>query len=98
MPAFLALEHDDSKSYNSSKENNLDDMNDFITRRLDITLSPLRATDVSIKEFSASLADYLSMLNDGGGIAFGRGEDSNSIRLGKSLENIFSTATPCIRE
>ncbi|KAJ5559415.1 hypothetical protein N7513_001814 [Penicillium frequentans] len=72
-------------------------MNDFITRRLDTTLSPLRLTDISVEEFLAKLADYLSVLNDGGSIAFGRGEDLTSIRLGKSLESVFSIATPCVK-
>lgn len=73
-------------------------LNDFITQRHDKSLSPLQLAHISIPEFSTELTKYLSVLNGGGSIAFGRGEDLTSIRLSKSLESLFSTRTPCVRE
>ena len=73
-------------------------MNNFISERHNKRLSPLRFTDISVCGFSTKLADYLSVLNGGGSIAFSRGEELASIRLSKSLEGLFTAATPSVRE
>jgi hypothetical protein len=69
-------------------------MENFISQRHNKRLTPLRLTDIPISGFSTKLADYLSVLNGGGSIAFSRGEELASIRLSKSLEGLFTTATP----
>ncbi|CAG7935591.1 unnamed protein product [Penicillium salamii] len=70
----------------------------FISQNHDNTLSPLRLANISISEFSTALSNHLSVLNEGGSIAFGRGEDLTSKRLSKSLESLFSVTTPSVRE
>ncbi|KAJ5337343.1 Winged helix-turn-helix transcription repressor DNA-binding [Penicillium brevicompactum] len=72
--------------------------NNFIPQHHDKILSPLRLADISISEFSTELSNHLSVLNEGGSIAFGRGEDLTSKSLSKSLESLFSIATPPVRE
>lgn len=73
-------------------------LNDFITQRLDQRLNPLKLIDSSIDDFTTELEHHLTVLKRGSSIAFSRGEDLTSIRLGKSLDCLFSTATPCVRE
>lgn len=73
-------------------------VNNFISQHHDKSLSPLRLANISISEFSTELSNYLSVLNEGGSIAFGRGEDLASKSLSKSLENLFSITTPPVRE
>lgn len=68
--------------------------NNFISQHHDKSLSPLRLANISISEFSTELSNHLSVLDEGGSIAFGRGEDLTS----KSLESLFSIATPPVRE
>ncbi|CRL29498.1 unnamed protein product [Penicillium camemberti] len=70
----------------------------MIATRSNDDLSPFRLAHISIPEFPTELTNYLSVLNLSGSIAFGRGEDLTSIRLSKSLESLFSTAIPCVRE
>ncbi|CAG7949988.1 unnamed protein product [Penicillium salamii] len=53
---------------------------------------------VSVSEFTAELANHLCTINEGGSIAFGRGENLASIGLSKSLESLFSTSTPRVIE
>ncbi|KAI3093931.1 hypothetical protein CBS147333_10054 [Penicillium roqueforti] len=72
--------------------------NNFISQHHDKSLSPLRLANISISEFSTKLSNHLSVLNEGGSIAFGRGEDLTSKSLSKSLESLFSIATPPVRE
>lgn len=72
--------------------------NNFISQHHDKSLSPLRLANISISEFSTELSNHLSVLNEGGSIAFGRGEDLTSKSLSKSLESLFSIATPPVRE
>ncbi|KAJ5202921.1 hypothetical protein N7449_005000 [Penicillium cf. viridicatum] len=73
-------------------------VNNFISQHHDKSLSPLRLANISISEFSTALSNYLSVLNEGGSIAFGRGEDLTSKSLSKSLESLFSITTPSVRE
>jgi hypothetical protein len=73
-------------------------MNNFISEQHNKRLTPLQLTDISISGFSTQLADYLSVVNGGGSIAFSRGEELASIRLSKSLETLFTTATPRVGE
>ncbi|KAJ5155701.1 hypothetical protein N7492_008504 [Penicillium capsulatum] len=72
--------------------------NDFIACRRDRSLRPLHFTDISLSEFSAELVGYLSVLNEGGSIAFSRGENLAGVRLSKSLERLFSTPTPLVTD
>ncbi|CAG8217668.1 unnamed protein product [Penicillium salamii] len=72
--------------------------NNFISQHRDKSLRPLRLANISISEFSTELSNHLSVLNEGGSIAFGRGEDLISKSLSKSLESLFSIATPLVRE
>lgn len=71
---------------------------DFTTRDHDNNLSPLRLIENPMSDISAGLDRYLSVLNRGGSIALGRGERLTSTRLGKSIESLFSTATPRVIE
>ncbi|KAI9923349.1 hypothetical protein MW887_010485 [Aspergillus wentii] len=45
-------------------------------------------------ELAAGLKDHLSVLSRGSSLALSRGEDLASIRQSKSIESLFSTATP----
>ena len=40
----------------------------------------------------------MSIINEGGSIALGRGDDLASIGLSRGLESLFSTPTPLVRE
>lgn len=71
---------------------------DFTTRDHDNNLSPLRLINNTVPDVSAGLDQYLSVLNRGGSIALSRGEKLTSTRLGKSIESLFSTATPRVIE
>ncbi|KAJ5957700.1 hypothetical protein N7501_011979 [Penicillium viridicatum] len=52
-----------------------------------------------IFRISTELSNHLSVLNEGGSIAFGRGEDLTSNSLSKSLEKSLSSITiPSVRE
>jgi hypothetical protein len=74
---------------------NIDNIvNNFISQYHDKSLSPLRLANISISAFSTQLSNHLSVLNEGGSIAFGRGEESTS----KSLESLFSITTPSVME
>jgi hypothetical protein len=73
-------------------------VNNFISEHHDKSLGPLRLANISISEFSTELSNHLSVLNKGGSIAFGRGEDLTSKRLSLSLESLFSINTPPVRE
>jgi hypothetical protein len=73
-------------------------VNNFISQHHDKSLSPLRLANISISEFSTGLSKHLSVLNEGGSIAFGRGEDLTSKSLSKNLESLFSITTPSVRE
>ncbi|KAJ5264974.1 hypothetical protein N7505_007767, partial [Penicillium chrysogenum] len=73
-------------------------INNFISRRHDNGLNPLKLADTSLSEFSAELRNYLSIINEGGSIALGRGDDLASIGLSRGLESLFSTPTPLVRE
>ncbi|OQE68393.1 hypothetical protein PENNAL_c0154G07346 [Penicillium nalgiovense] len=54
--------------------------------------------NLSISEFSTELSNHLSVLNEGGSIAFGRGENLTSNSLSKSLESLFSIKVPSVSE
>ncbi|KAF3011296.1 hypothetical protein E8E15_002738 [Penicillium rubens] len=54
--------------------------------------------NTSVSEFSTELSNHLSVLNEGGSIALGRGEDLTSKSLSKSLESLFSITIPSVRE
>lgn len=69
-----------------------EEVRDFITRRHDGNLRPLRLTDESISEFSTELANHLSVVNRGASIAFARGEELSSVRLSNSAESLFGAA------
>ena len=71
---------------------------DFTTRDHDSILSPLRLIDNPASNVLTGLGQYLSVLNRGGSIALGRGENLASTRLSKSLESLFTTATPRVIE
>ena len=73
-------------------------INNFIFRRHDNSLKPLKLADTSLSEFSTGLKNYLSIINEGGSIALGRGDDLASIGLSRGLESLFSTPTPLVRE
>ncbi|KAJ5202937.1 hypothetical protein N7449_005016 [Penicillium cf. viridicatum] len=73
-------------------------VNNFISQHQDKSLNPLRPANISVSEFSAELLNHLSVLNEGGSIAFGRGEYLTSKSLSQSLETLFSIATPSVRE
>ncbi|OQE65470.1 hypothetical protein PENNAL_c0205G02379 [Penicillium nalgiovense] len=73
-------------------------VNNFVPQHHDTSLSPLRLANISISEFSTELSNYLSVLNEGGSIAFCRGEDLTSKSLSKNLESLFSITTPSVRE
>lgn len=73
-------------------------VNNFISEHHDKSLRPLRLANISISEFSTELSNHLSILNEGGSIAFGRGEDLTSKSLSKSLQSLFSITTPPVRE
>ncbi|KAJ6000935.1 hypothetical protein N7481_001344 [Penicillium waksmanii] len=73
-------------------------VHDFISRRKDKELSVLSLADTPLSAFSTKLDDYLSVLHGAGSIAFGRGEELTSVRLSKSVERLFSTAVPFIKE
>ncbi|KAJ6126036.1 hypothetical protein N7471_010529 [Penicillium samsonianum] len=70
----------------------------FIPQHHDKSLNPLNLANISVSEFSAGLRNHLSILNEGGSIARGRGEDLVSTGLSKSLESLFSTTTPLVTE
>ncbi|KAI9923500.1 hypothetical protein MW887_008612 [Aspergillus wentii] len=67
---------------------------DFTTRDHEKILQSLRLVNPPIPELAAGLKDYLSVLSRGSSLALSRGEDLASIRLSKSIESLFSTATP----
>lgn len=71
---------------------------DFTTCDHDNNLSSLKLIDNPVPGVSAGLDQYLSVLNRGGSIALGRGEKLASTRLGKSIESLFSTASPRVIE
>ena len=71
---------------------------DFTIHDHDNNLSPLRLIDNPVSDLLAGLDRYLSVLSRGGSIALGRGEKLASIRLSKSIESLFSTATPRVIE
>ncbi|KAJ5751473.1 uncharacterized protein N7511_008438 [Penicillium nucicola] len=73
-------------------------VNNFVSSRHEKSLNPLRLASVSVSEFLTELANHLSTINEGGSIALGRGENLASISLSKSLENLFSTSIPRVRE
>ncbi|CAG8243845.1 unnamed protein product [Penicillium nalgiovense] len=70
----------------------------FISQHHNRSLCPLRLANLSISEFSTELSNHLSVLNEGGSIAFGRGENLTSNSLSKSLESLFSIKIPSVRE
>lgn len=70
----------------------------FFSQHHNESLNPLNLANISVSEFSAGLRNHLSVLNEGGSIARGRGEDLVSTGLSKSLERLFSTTTPFVRE
>ena len=73
-------------------------VNNFVSQRYEKSLNPFRLASVSVPEFATELANHLSTIDEGGSIALGRGENLASISLGKSLESLFSTSTPRVRE
>lgn len=73
-------------------------VNNFVSQYHNKSLRPLRLADTSISEFSTELSNHLSVLNEGGSIAFGRGEVLTSNSLSKSLESLFSITIPSVRE
>ena len=73
-------------------------VNNFVSQRNGKSLNPLRLANVSVSEFSTELANHLSVINEGGSIALGRGDNLASISLSKRLENLFSTSTPRVTE
>jgi hypothetical protein len=73
-------------------------VHDFISRRQDKELGALSLADTPLSAFSTKLDDYLSVLHGVGSIAFGRGEELTSVRLSKSVERLFSTAVPFVKE
>ncbi|OGE49401.1 hypothetical protein PENARI_c021G00989 [Penicillium arizonense] len=73
-------------------------VNNFISQIHDNGLNPLRLANISVSEFYTELRNHLSVINDGGSIALGRGEYLASIGLSKNLESLFSTTTPFVRE
>lgn len=73
-------------------------VHDFISRRQDKKLSALRLADTPLHVFSTKLDDYLSVLHAAGSIALGCGKELTSVRLSKSVDRLFSTAEPFIRE
>lgn len=85
---------DDNEPHPAINEN----LKDFISYRHDSILGPLHLANSSHSKFSADLEGYLSVLNGGGSIALSRGEDLASIRLSKSLETLFTTTTPHVRD
>lgn len=70
----------------------------FIPQHHDKSLSPLKPANIPLSEFSADLRKHLSVLNEGGSIARGRGEDLVSTGLSKSLDSLFSATTPFVTE
>ncbi|KAJ5575597.1 hypothetical protein N7535_002523 [Penicillium sp. DV-2018c] len=70
----------------------------FVSTPDEKDLYPFRLASVSIPEFATELANHLSTINEGGSIAIGRGENLTSISLSQSLESLFSTSRPCVRE
>ncbi|CAG8127607.1 unnamed protein product [Penicillium nalgiovense] len=73
-------------------------VNNFVSQYHNKSLRPLRLANTSVSEFSTELLNHLSVLNEGGSIAFGRGEDLTSNSLSKSLESLFSITIPSVRE
>ncbi|CAG7947987.1 unnamed protein product [Penicillium salamii] len=70
----------------------------FIPQHHDKSLSALKPANIPLSEFSANLRKHLSVLNEGGSIARGGGEDLVSTGLSKSLDSLFSTTTPFVTE
>ncbi|CRL30902.1 uncharacterized protein N7506_003878 [Penicillium brevicompactum] len=73
-------------------------VNNFISEHHDKSLRPLRLANISISEFSTELSNHLSVLNEGGSIALGRGEELTSKSLSLSLQSLFSITTPPVKE
>ena len=71
---------------------------DFTTRDHDSNLLPLRLIYNPMSDVSTGLDQYLSVLSRDGSIALGRGEKLASIRLSKSIDSLFSSATPRVIE
>ncbi|CAG7997199.1 unnamed protein product [Penicillium salamii] len=71
-------------------------VDNYISEHHDKSLRPLRLANISIFEFSTELSNHLSVLNEGGSIALGRGEELASKSL--SLQSLFSITTPPVRD
>lgn len=71
----------------------------FTDQSLSAILAPLQLADSScLSDLTLNLAAYELILNGGESLAVGRGASLASASLSKSLERIFTSASPCVIE
>lgn len=83
---------------NERRQSVHNELDNFVTCHSDGNLHPLRLTDIRLSNFWAKLGDYLSVLNEGGSLTLGRGENPASSCLSDILETMFTSPTPNILE